>query len=84
MKLLKILLLSALVPATAGEASAAGTSTAQEADRMVCRSVVATGTRFGKRICKPARAWAAITERSEQTVREIHSRPQICTGKEGC
>lgn len=49
----------------------------QSEEKLVCRSVKVTGTRFGKRYCKPAKAWQTIEDKSVESVREIQNRPAI-------
>lgn len=58
---------------------------ASEADnRMVCRNIRKTGTRFDTRICKRVSEWRTIEDKSTTAVREIQGRPQInCTTPSG-
>lgn len=44
-------------------------------DRVVCRREAATGTRFVKRICRTQREWDEITEKSQESFREVQNRP---------
>jgi hypothetical protein len=53
-------------------------------DRMVCKSIRKTGTRFDTRICKLQSTWKAIEEGSTEALREIQSQPKInCTSPSG-
>ena len=67
---------------------AAVASNGPDADRadqkVVCRTVKLTGTRFAKRYCKTSSEWRVIEEKSVGALRELQARPQICVGKEGC
>ena len=83
MKLLKTLLMPSLILGPSPTYAAQGAAS-PDGDRVVCRSIAATGTRFKKRICRPDKEWRAMSEQSQGAAREIQSRPQICTGKEGC
>ena len=47
-------------------------------DRTECRTVMLTGTRFDRRICKKASEWAAIAENSRNGFKEAQDRNWIC------
>jgi hypothetical protein len=49
--------------------------------RIVCREETPTGTRFAKRVCRPAEDWDARAERARDDIRAIQSapRPKICS-----
>lgn len=49
-------------------------------DRVVCRREAATGTRFVKRTCRTQREWDEITEKSQQSFREVQNRPMTQLG----
>ena len=66
------------------QSSAQASEAVETEDRMVCRTVRKTGTRFDDRICKRQSEWRAIEEKSTTTVRDIQARPQInCTTPSG-
>lgn len=46
-------------------------------DRVVCRSLIMTGTRFEKRVCKTAGEWEKIAQRHNDEYREQLARPVI-------
>lgn len=79
--------LALVLSAAAGDSPtvASGDPKVSEADdRMVCRKIRNTGTRFDTRICKRASEWRAIEENSTAAVREIQGRPKInCTQPSG-
>lgn len=79
-----ILTIAAAMSAAAADPTAATAmdSKAETEERIVCRDVKVTGTRFGKRYCKPVSAWRAIVEKSEQAVREIQDRQAINMSRE--
>lgn len=65
-------------------ASSSAPQAGEVEDRMVCRSIRKTGTRFDTRLCKRASEWRAIAEASAAATREIQSRPKInCTQPSG-
>ena len=72
-----------LALAIAGIAGAGQTAVADrqpasaKKDRTVCRSVIMTGTRFEKRVCKAASEWEKIAEAQGDAYREQANRPVI-------
>ena len=62
----------------AGQAFAADKKTQlDKKDRVVCRSITMTGTRFEKRVCKSAGEWEKIAQGQNDEWREQLSRPVI-------
>lgn len=63
----------------APETPAAARTSLQQAqenpDRVVCRRETTTGTRFVKRTCRTVAEWEEITDQSQQSFREVQSRP---------
>ncbi len=67
-----------LMLATALAASPASSQTeAAEDNRMVCRESGRTGTRFARRICKPASEWRAISDQAQRAIGDMRDRPFI-------
>jgi len=60
------------VQPTADAAAPAATDTtvakAPNADPMVCRSMIVTGTRIASRVCKPASEWSTLTRNSKNAL----------------
>jgi hypothetical protein len=76
--LLALTLLSpgqAVVPPAASESP-------QAAEKMVCKRLVQTGTRFKTRICKPKGEWDAEREASARSAKEMIDRPVVNTDRE--
>ena len=74
------LIISAVILSAAASAPAWGSdqkSRAAKEDRMVCRTVTTTGTRFEKRVCKADSEWTKAAEAHNDAYREQVNRPVI-------
>ncbi len=60
--LFALLLLTASPDAAATTSASEPTKVKPVKEKKICRSIVATGTRLGKRECKTAEEWAAVDE----------------------
>lgn len=85
-----IALLGGLVvaaPATAGPPIVVQAQTANPADpddKIICRSVLQTGTRFSERKCATKRQWEAQAEEARRAAHDVIDRPQIDTCRDTC
>jgi hypothetical protein len=79
--------LAIAAPATAGPpivVQAQTTNPADPADKLICRSVLQTGTRFSERKCATKRQWEAQAEEARRAAHEVIDRPQIDTCRDSC
>lgn len=51
-----------------------------DADKVVCKSEVVTGSRFPKKICHTKEQWARMESEAKNLVRDIHNRPLPARG----
>jgi hypothetical protein len=61
------------VPAAANAAS----EQPADGDKVVCKSVMKTGTRFRTRTCHTRKQWQEIEEQNKRNTREMIDRPVI-------
>lgn len=61
------------------QVGAAGSSTAPGTgqDRVVCREMMRTGTRFKSKTCRTVAQWEKMTEENRKTASELIDRPFI-------
>ena len=61
--------------ATAGPPVKAATSKTAASDKMVCKSIASTGTRFVKHDCRTQADWDQLAADSRQATQDMSSRP---------
>ncbi len=49
----------------------------KDGDRIVCRSLMRTGTRRATRTCLTVRQWEIIDEHGQELIREVQRKPQF-------
>ena len=76
--IIAIVVAASLLPSTVVRADDAAEAVEPKAkDRMVCKRVQRTGTRFYDKTCKTAAQWDAIAEQHRRDAAEMINRPQV-------
>lgn len=60
--------------APAEEAGETPTTTAASDDKVVCKHVASTGSRFGRKVCATKREWEQMRKDSQESVGDIQRR----------
>ena len=80
MRILPALALVSLFAVPSAGATAADATT-DDGQKIVCKSQLATGSRFRKRICRTKAHWEAVAEQAKRDTAETINRPMISTAK---
>ena len=72
-----MLITALLALGAAGTLPAVPAQTGRSPERVVCRSIVRSGTRVEQRVCLTAREWEIIDEHAMELVREVQRKPII-------